>query len=207
MLKATTQGRYRLIKRIEIPTNDELGNLARVFQHLVLDLETKNEREVKYRSEQEERTWVGEQVSKMTALIEQKQGMNSMLQHFIREFSEPVGAVFSAIYVREKTQNGDVLKLKGSYALKGELAPVEVFDLGEGPVGQCALDGKQKQIMDLPEHFQIRTGSGSGKVGAILLQPIRFHQTVVGVIEWAGLQKFNESKVQLNERLAERLGR
>lgn len=56
--------------------------------------------------------------------------------------------------------------------------------MGEGLVGQCAKDGKIKQLFHIPDNYiSISSSIGEAKPNAIMIVPIHLDGEVVGVME------------------------
>src|SRR5262249_40685536 len=78
--------------------------------------------------------------------------------------------------------------LLASYASEGKGAIGKRIGVGEGLVGQCAMD-KQKILLDNlpPEYIRISSGLGSAAPRSVLVLPLIFEGQVRGVLELASL--------------------
>src|SRR6185436_4303974 len=81
------------------------------------------------------------------------------------------------------------------------------LDLGEGLVGQCAIE-RQKMVLDsVPENY-VRVSSGLGDAAArnILVMPVVFEGEVKGVLELASLERFTPMHHAFLDQLTESIG-
>ena len=90
-----------------------------------------------------------------------------------------------------------------SFAGDGEDSGRREFRLGEGLIGQCALEKKSKVIEDIPEDFQlVTTGLGEVNPKSIVIAPVIFEDEVVAMVELASLEAFTKlQKTFLNQVL------
>ena len=90
----------------------------------------------------------------------------------------------ASLYRMDEDRTG--LLLCGGYARTGELLPGARIDMGEGLVGQCAIDGDTLVIDSPPEDYlRIVSGLGSGAPATLVLIPVKSNHKLVGVIEVA----------------------
>ncbi|THF72844.1 ATP-binding protein [Cohnella fermenti] len=210
MGKKFSQGRLRGLSRLEIQSNDELGQLAKVFKQIAMDLQEKNEREALYAESKAQQAWIDGQMARSTELLKDGAGMTGVAEAFANEFTSVLGAAYSAVYFLEG-DDGDRasrLRRRGSYARGPELPASEGaarFELGEGLVGQCARNGEQLVIEPLPAgYIPIRSGLGEATPVQLVLQPIEADGTIVGVLELAYLRPMGNLERELLERLTEK---
>src|SRR5205823_13360701 len=82
-----------------------------------------------------------------------------------------------------------------------------VFRLGEGLVGQAALERKPILITQAPEDY-ITIGSGLGESAPvnIVILPVLFEDQVMAVIELASFMPYSDPQLTFLEQLSETLG-
>ena len=81
------------------------------------------------------------------------------------------------------------------------------FDLGEGLVGQCALE-KQKILLTNVAADSLRISSGLGEAPPlnIMVLPVLFEGQVHGVLELASFERFNPTHQAFLDQLTESIG-
>ena len=118
-----------------------------------------------------------------------------------------VGAQHGAFYVMDAEQSPPVLKLLSSYAYQSRKQLSNQFHLGEGLVGQCALEKQRILLTDVPsDYIRIRSGLGDATPLNVIVIPVLFENEVVSVIELASFQAFTKIQLTLLERLAQTIG-
>ncbi|WP_236144789.1 sensor histidine kinase, partial [Nostoc sp. CMAA1605] len=94
-----------------------------------------------------------------------------------------------------------------SYAYNERKHLANQFRLGEGLVGQCALEKQRILLTEVPpDYIRINSGLGSIKPLNIIVLPIIFENKVIAVIELASLELFNELKLSFLDRFTEIVG-
>src|SRR5690606_32198459 len=99
------------------------------------------------------------------------------------------------------------LTLIASYASKGAEEIGKRISLGEGIVGQCAVEKRKILIENAPRsYFRIASGLGSAAPQSVLVLPLIFEGQVKGVMELASFSGFNPLHQALLEQLTESIG-
>jgi signal transduction protein with GAF and PtsI domain len=81
------------------------------------------------------------------------------------------------------------------------------FRLGEGLVGQCAVEKQPILLANAPDDYvKINSGLGEAKPLTIIAQPIVYDDAVLGVLELASFATFTDIPRELLNRLAGNLG-
>jgi uncharacterized protein YoxC len=118
-----------------------------------------------------------------------------------------VGAQQAEFYVLDGSKEVSRLKLLASYASAGQGAYGKEIDLGQGLVGQCALDKQKILITHLPpESIRISSGLSEARPQNILVLAVVFEGQVKGVLELASLERFNPTHQALLDQLTESIG-
>lgn len=86
------------------------------------------------------------------------------------------------------------LKLSSSFGLESSMK--QVFDSGEGMVGQVFAQKKPKAFNDLNENdFAVTFASSKVKINAILLVPVMSDRLTIGVLEVSSNENFDQDKI------------
>ncbi|WP_232454527.1 histidine kinase dimerization/phospho-acceptor domain-containing protein, partial [Domibacillus aminovorans] len=81
------------------------------------------------------------------------------------------------------------------------------FRLGEGIVGQCALENRIISLNQVPEDYiKITSGLGSARPSNVLVLPAEFQGEVLAVIELASFEPFNDLEEMLLKEVISNLG-
>lgn len=207
MLKSFGEGRLKAIRRIKVTSKDEFGDVARVFKELSDDILEKQQIEQSYLQAQQDQSWINSNMAKMTELLQGIHSLEEVGQRFISEFTPVLGAHYGAIYIRQEDKHPNRLEMKGSYAYEGDGEPKDAFMVGEGLVGQAALDKKPILLNSPPERYiNIQSAWGAAKPSSIMIYPLLFEGEVLGVVELASFEERTVLQEQLMSQLSESLG-
>ena len=104
-------------------------------------------------------------------------------------------------------QRGKTLRLVASYAYKERKNVANTFRLGEGLVGQSALEKEAILLTNVPpDYIQINSGLGEAKPLNVLVLPILFEDDTRAVVELASFQPFSDIHRIFLEQLSESIG-
>jgi two-component system, sensor histidine kinase and response regulator len=152
---------------------DETGGLARSIE--VLKQEA---------TAIDEQRWVK---SSASTVIGELQGANSLPEFGQRLLSGLVpllGGGVAGLYVFEEETGR--LRRTAAYGLAPGLEAVSTFALGEGLIGQCALDRTSVSLIGLPpDYLRIASGLGAATPERIFASPLLSKDTLLGVVEVA----------------------
>ncbi|NHN28259.1 response regulator [Paenibacillus sp. S3N08] len=161
-------------------------------------------------AEKERQYWLKAEFARLTELSLGMTDLQELVKMLISEISKLIEVGQGAFYVKETGKNsehtGDFLLL-GSYAYTERKNISHRFQLGEGLIGQCALEKKPILLTQVPdEYIQISSGLGKGNPLTIFVMPILFEEEVVAVIELASFKAFTATQQNLLELLSTPLG-
>lgn len=169
-------GEGKFDRPILLGSTDELGGLAHEANRMATALERLSQ-------ERDASEWIAvgqvELSERLRGDLEPEQAARAALLYL----AERVGAGAGALYL----ENGKgSLILTGSYgaAVDGESGPSRSFQLGEGLLGEAALQQEVQVVADLPAgYLGIRSGLGEAKPVCLVLVPLKRAERAVGVIE------------------------
>lgn len=130
--------------------------------------------------ENEQKNWLLLGAAKVNESMRGEQEMDELSNHIISSICNYVEAPIGAIFL--SNSRNKTLALTGTYAYpaKKQLH----FHLGEGLVGQVAVEKTQKLLNDIPNNYiKISSGLGDTIPNYILLTPILFEEETIAVIE------------------------
>ena len=99
------------------------------------------------------------------------------------------------------------LVLLASYAFQPPRTMGTTIKLGEGLVGQCAIEREQILLTNVPsEYTQVSSGLGGAPPRSIIVLPVLFEGQVKAVLELASFETFSPAHQALLEQLTESIG-
>src|SRR5687768_17089927 len=123
------------------------------------------------------------------------------------ELTPLVSAHHGAFYIMDREDNAPVLKLIASYAYKERKHVGNRFLLGEGLIGQAALEKKPILLTNVPpDYIYITSGLGEAPPRNFLVMPVLFEGEVKAVIELASFLPFSQIHQLFLDQLGESVG-
>jgi HAMP domain-containing protein/CheY-like chemotaxis protein len=154
-----------------------------------------------------EQDWLKTNLARFTRMLQGQRDLLTVAQQVLSELAALVGAQHGAFYMSDSEGGETVLQLFASYAFSERKSASSRFRLGEGLVGQSALEKKRIMVLEAPPNYvQISSGLGSAPPLGIVVVPILFESTVKGVIELATFGQFTPVQLGFLEQLLESLG-
>ncbi|MDP4098072.1 response regulator [Paenibacillus sp. P96] len=208
MITGFGKGRFRAIQRLRVTSKDEIGQIAQVFKEMAEDLEEKRRLEQAIIQSQQEQTWLSNNTARVMELLRGVNSREQIAQMFISEFTPILGASYGSIYLLAEDKRPDTLLAFGSYAGTGKAVLYkEEFRIGEGLIGQSAMDRQPVILDDLPPgYLSITSSLGSAQPSGVMIYPIVFEDELLGVAELAAFNKFGELEQKLFSQLVMNLG-
>jgi CheY-like chemotaxis protein/HAMP domain-containing protein/GAF domain-containing protein len=198
---AVTEG--DLTRTITVEARGELDELKRNINQMIANL-----RETTETNKQQD--WLKTNLAKFSRMMQGQKDLESVSRLIMSELTPLVGANHGAFFIADG-EGGDardpVLKLVASYAYRARKSVSNRFHLGEGLVGQSALEKKPILLTGVPEDYiQINSGLGEAPPRSIYVLPILFEGDVRAVVELASFNPFSDIHQVFLDQLAESVG-
>jgi len=198
---------FESLPRIEVVTKDEIGDISVAYNEMAEALEEHARHENEFRQAMEEQNWLKTKVAEITTMFSGVQDLQTLGRIFISKVTPIIGANCGVMYVKLGTGENQRLQRIASYALDGGSAGRESVRLGEGLVGQVAIDKAPHLITDLPENYlQITSGLGQSRPGSLLLLPVEYEGNVRAVVEFASFETISPLSQRLLKEVTGTLG-
>jgi len=179
---------------------DEIGVLTRTFNQMIVNLRNTTQKN-------DEQNWLKSNLAEFTQMLQGQRNLKSVSRMILSNLAPLVGASQGVFYAMESIDNDPVLKLLSSYAYKERKNVANQFRLGEGLVGQSALEKQRILLTQVPnDYIRITSGLGEASLLNIIVLPILFETQVNAVIELASFGSFKELHLTFLEQLSEILG-
>ncbi|WP_328590269.1 hybrid sensor histidine kinase/response regulator [Paraburkholderia piptadeniae] len=154
-----------------------------------------------------EQDWLKTNLAKFSRMLPGQKDLVAVGQLILSELAPVVGVQQAGFFVLDSADDAASLRLIASYASSGRLSHGKRVQLGEGLVGQCAVE-RSKILLELMASDTIRTASGLVSIVPhnVLVLPIVFEGQVKGVIELASSERFNPTHLAFLDQLMESIG-
>jgi methyl-accepting chemotaxis protein len=102
---------------------------------------------------------------------------------------------------------GDTLKLLASYAYTQRKSITNDFQIGEGLIGQAALEKQRIIVTEIPEDYMsIQSGIGEAVPKQLLVIPFLYENAVKGVIEIGSFHEITEIQLEWLDQVMPNIG-
>ncbi len=154
----------------------------------------------------EEQDWLKTNLTRFTQMLQGQRDLLTVGKLILSELAPLVSAHQGVLYLMHGTNGDSELKLLASYAGNGE-GTRERFRLGEGMIGQAAVEKKRILLTDVPtDYVTVKSGlSGMRPINMVVL-PILFEGEVKAVMELSSLERFNSTHQAFLGQLTESIG-
>jgi signal transduction histidine kinase/HAMP domain-containing protein len=154
-----------------------------------------------------EQDWLKTNLAKFTRLLQGQKDLWTVSRLIVSELAPLVNVQHGVFYVADSNEEAPSLSLLASYAYKERKHLANRFRLGEGLVGQCALEKERILITGVPgDYIKINSGLGEASPQNIVVLPVLFEGQVKAVIELASFHDFNEIHLAFLDQLTESIG-
>ncbi len=140
--------------------------------------------------------WIKSNLTEISNSLQVATNFAELTQVLFTRLGPLVHLGHGVFYVHEEEQRR--LRLLGSYALRERKSLDQYFAIGQGLVGQCALERSPITLSNPPADY-VRIGSALGDAAptAIAVLPVLRNDRLLGVLEIATLEKFGAKEQAL----------
>ncbi|MBD2592949.1 hybrid sensor histidine kinase/response regulator [Nostoc sp. MBR 210] len=152
-----------------------------------------------------EQDWLKTNLAKFTRMLQGQRDLETVSKLILSELAPLVGAQHGVFYLMDAGEQQQVyLKLLSSYAYRERKHLANRFHLGEGLVGQCALEKERILLSEVPSDY-VKISSGLGEASPLnaVVLPVLFEGQVTAVIELASFRRFSEIHLTFFDQLTE----
>jgi HAMP domain-containing protein/signal transduction histidine kinase/CheY-like chemotaxis protein len=155
----------------------------------------------------EEQDWLKTNLTKFTRMLQGQRDFLTVGKLILSELAPLVSAQQGAFYIMNKTNGESELRLLASYAQQEGKDAKNRFKLGEGLVGQAALEKRRILLTDVPDNYaKVRSGLREFLPMNIVVLPILFEGEVKAVMELSSIERFSATDQALLDQLTESIG-
>ena len=150
-----------------------------------------------------ETDWLKSGVATVNELVLGQADEQALAQSSLTSVANYLGAKVGALYILDQDSEGSLLRLIASYAYTQRKNLANRFRLGEGLVGQAALEKKQIVIENAPQDYvHVVSGLGEAVPRNICVVPLLFQGELRGVMELGTLTALSKTEQQYVDQVA-----
>jgi PAS domain S-box-containing protein len=172
---------------------NETGDLARAIAKLQVEAR-----------QLETQRWIKAQEAAVQTELQQAASLDALAQRFLALVAPLLRAGRGVLYTLD--DSGQVLLLRGAYAVDAARPPAAEVALGSGLLGQCALDRQPRRLAALPDGYgPILSQLGQAPARHLLVLPLLHADSLMGVLELASFEAAGAAESELLEGLLPQL--
>ncbi|MDR3681721.1 MAG: HAMP domain-containing protein [Flavipsychrobacter sp.] len=196
---AVTKG--DLTRMIRVDAEGEVEELKDTINQMIANL-----KETTLRNQEQD--WLKSNLAKFTQMLQGQKDLNTVTRRILSELAQVVNAQHGMFYILEQDEyQTSSLKLFAAYAYRDELNIKKEFRLGEGLVGQCAVEKERILLTNVPQGYvKIASGLGEATPLNLIILPVLFEKEIKAVIELASFETFSETHLDFLGQLTESIG-
>ncbi len=150
----------------------------------------------------EEQNWIKTGIAEINICMQGEQDIDILGRNVMDFICTYLQVQIGAFFIR----SGNKLRLQAGYALDSTQGYDKDFTMGEGLVGQAALDKKTIVFNHVPpDHVDhaINSGLGFSPPSSIIVLPLNHKGTIVGVMEFGSSREFSNLEQSFLELITE----
>ncbi|HET7421395.1 MAG TPA: HAMP domain-containing protein, partial [Candidatus Dormibacteraeota bacterium] len=198
---ATAVTKGDLTRSINVDARGEVANLKDNINEMIGNLRDTTEKN-------REQDWLKTNLTRFTRMLQGQRDPMTVSKMILSELAPLVHAEHGVFYGMVGPNGSPAhLVLQAGYAYKQRKNVAMEFMLGEGLVGQCALEKKRIVITRVPkDYIRINSALGEAPPANIIVLPVLFEGDVRAVIELASFEPFSPTHIDFLDQLAESIG-
>jgi signal transduction histidine kinase/HAMP domain-containing protein/ActR/RegA family two-component response regulator len=156
-----------------------------------------------------EQDWLKTNLERFSRMLQGQRDLTTVSSAILSELAPLVCAQHAVFYALTDLDDGGepVLLYEAGYGFRERKHLASQFQLGEGLVGQCALEKERILLTEVPaDYIQINSGLGAATPLNIIVLPILFEGSVRAVVELASFSPFSPTHQLFLDQLVEIIG-
>jgi HAMP domain-containing protein/signal transduction histidine kinase/DNA-binding response OmpR family regulator len=197
-----TQG--NLTGSIDVAAKGEVETLKNGLNQMILTLKETSD----INNEQD---WLKSNLSNFVRLMQGNSNLQALADVVITKVCALLDAQHGVFYALENNFNKNIdepmLFMLASYAFHERKSVANRFEIGQGLVGQAALEKKRILVHNIPDDYiKVSSGLGNAVASTVVVLPVVFENELLGVLELGSFTPFTEISLNFLDQLVESLG-
>ncbi len=196
---ATAVTKGDLTRSIQVDARGEVAELKDNINTMIDNLRLTTDRNT-------EQDWLKTNLAKFTNMLQGQRDLTTVGRLLLSELTPLVNAHQGIIYQVE-SEDTPSLNLLSTYADDGSNGHPGSLRMGEGLIGQCAVDKRRMLITEMPEGaVPISSALFKARPRNVIVLPVLFENQVKAVIELASIHAFTTLQTAFLEQLTTSIG-
>ena len=196
---ATAVTKGDLTRSIQVEARGEVAELKDNINTMIDNLRLTTDRNT-------EQDWLKTNLARFTNMLQGQRDLATVGRMLLSELAPLVEAQNGVIYRVDQEANPH-LRLLAAYADDGAAGHPTDLRMGQGLLGQCAVDGRRLLITSLPADVTpIRSGLFRATPNNVVVLPVLYEGQVKAVIELGSVGSFTDLQISFLEQLTAGIG-
>jgi len=196
---ATAVTKGDLTRSIQVDVRGEVAELKDNINTMIGNLRLTTERNT-------EQDWLKTNLARFTNMLQGQRDLATVGRLLLTELAPLINAHMGVIYQVDNPENPQ-LRLLSAYANDSSNPHPQIVQFGEGLIGQCALDKRQRFVSDIPgDAVPINSALIRVMPKNLVVFPVLFETQVKAVIELSTIASFTTSQITFLEQLTDSIG-
>ena len=197
---ATAVTKGDLTRSIQVEAQGEVASVKELINEMIRNL-----RDTTFRNEEQD--WLKTNLTRFTRLLQGERDFLTVGKLILSELAPLVSAQQGALYMIDTPNGESELNLLATYAQHDGIVAKKRFNVGEGLVGQAALEKRRILLTDVPVSYtKISSGLGEFHPMNVVVLPILFEGEVKAVMELSSVERFSRAHQAFLDQLTESIG-
>jgi HAMP domain-containing protein/signal transduction histidine kinase/CheY-like chemotaxis protein len=197
---ATAVTKGDLTRSIQVEAQGEVAFVKELINEMIWNL-----RDTTLRNEEQD--WLKTNLTRFTRMLQGQRDFLTVGKLILSELAPLVSAQQGAFYMIDTPNGESELNLLATYAQHDGNGAKNRFKMGEGLVGQAALEERPILLTDvLGNYVKISSGLGEFHPTNVVVLPILFEGEVKAVMELCSVERFSPAHQAFLDQLTESIG-
>nr|WP_298717589.1 response regulator [uncultured Steroidobacter sp.] len=197
---ATAVTKGDLTRFITVEASGEVASLKDNINEMIRNLKDTTQKN-------NEQDWLKTNIARFNRLLQGQRDIRHVSNLILSQLVPLVNAHQALFYLTKQEGTETVLELVASYAAPNRRRPPQKMKLGDGLIGQCAVEKRSMLLSDAPhDYMRITSGLGEAKPSTVIVLPALFEGEVKAVLELGSFERFSTIHTLFLDQLMESIG-
>jgi signal transduction histidine kinase/ActR/RegA family two-component response regulator/HAMP domain-containing protein len=197
---ATAVTKGDLTRSIMVQAQGEVAALKDNINEMIVNLKDTTRKNT-------EQDWLKTHLARFSRMLQGQRDLAAVSRLILSELAPLVNAQQAMFYIAAGPARAPHLELLASYALPEGRGAAQRIALGEGLVGQCALEKKRIALECVPDgYLSVGSALGAARPASLVILPVLFEGEVKAVVELASFGSFSEIHQTFLDQLTDSIG-
>ncbi len=197
---ATAVTKGDLTRFITVEASGEVASLKDNINEMIRNLKDTTQKN-------NEQDWLKTNIARFNRLLQGQRDIRHVSNLILSQLVPLVNAHQALFYLTRQDGGENILELVASYAAPNRRRPPQKLRLGDGLIGQCAVEKRSMLLTDAPhDYMRITSGLGEAKPSTVIVLPALFEGEVKAVLELGSFERFSTIHTLFLDQLMESIG-